>query len=297
MTLAVAVGATGAVLATSGCGDGDDPSGPDMKRVAWARYYLNGYPSLKDESPKSIGDALAGLEPTWVTGLVRFEAGQSAKEKTIDGYDAIRAAVRAKAPDSEFDVELNALEFTRPDEVTSQMDELREDFGNDGWFFDFFTPAYKLRPEVVDAAIENAHDHGEWIGGNTFGWHGDPSDPVVPEGADYLALADADFSLNLDDVKTMAQTIPILFHLRNNPDYPASEGCIYMKRWSTSKREAYVKKRASQQSEYDFAFAFPVFFPTCRAYPHAPQFDVVAFDAIRDAGMLTTIRDAMNEYD
>ena len=181
--LAIAVLAMGCLAGLAACGgDDDDPKGPDMTRVAWARQYLDGKNTLPHQTPKSIGDALAGLEPTWVTGLVRFENEQFPTKAELAAYDEIRDAVRAKAPDAEFDVELNALEFKTADELTEQMDKLREEYDNDGWFFDFFTPAYKARPEVVDAAIANAHDHGEWVGGNAFGWTGDPSSAAIPPG-------------------------------------------------------------------------------------------------------------------
>ena len=299
MRLTIAVLALGCLAGLAACGgdDDDDPKGPDMTRIAWARQYLDGKNTLPNQTPKSIGDALAGLEPTWVTGLVRLENEQFPTKDEVAAYDEIRDAVRAKAPDAEFDVELNALEFKTADELTGQMDKLREEYDNDGWFFDFFTPAYKARPEVVDAAIANAHGHGEWVGGNAFGWTGDPSSASIPPGADFIAVADADFSLDLNGVKEFAERVPILFHLRNNPDLPQSEGCIYMNRWSTGKREAYITKRAREQSKYDFSFAYPVFFPSCRASPHAPLLDVISFDSIRDPGMLSTIKGLMDKYD
>lgn len=299
MRLAIAAAALAGVCGLAACGDDDgggSGDGPDMTRVAWARVYLDGKPTLPNQTAKSVGDTLARLEPSWVTGLIRLEPGEKPPKSEIAAYKKIRDAVRAKAPDAEFDIELNALEYKSAEELQDQMRELREAFDNDGWFFDFFTPAYRKRPEVVDAAVTEAHDNGEWIGGNTFGWNEDPSNPVVPKDADFLAVADADFKLNLDAVKTLAETIPVLFHLRNNPDLPGSEGCIYMNSYSTSKREAYITRRAGEQAKYDFSFAYPVFFPTCRASPNAPLNDVVAFDSIRDANMLSTIEGLMHKY-
>jgi hypothetical protein len=290
----VAVGSAAGGLAACGGDDDNGAAGPDMRRIAYARAYQYGEFTIQKQTPESVGKALAALEPTWVTGVIRLRISDEITSEEVSGYDTIRSEVRAKSPDAAFGVELNALDYTTADSVVDKMSEVREKFGNDGWFFDFFTPAYDKRPAVVEAAIADAHDHGEFVGGNTFGWSKDPEHPTIPPGSDFLAVSDDDFRLDVGAVRTIAKQIPIVFHLRNNPGKPSSDGCVYINRYSTDKREAYISKRAREQSKYDFHFAYPVFFPTCE--PPSKGHDIVAFDALDDSSMLKTIEQLMDKY-
>jgi hypothetical protein len=296
--LGIAVGALVALSGVAACGgdDGGDVEGPDMTRVAYARAYQFGRFTLPKETPTDVGSALARLEPTWVTGLIRLKSKDTPTSTEVEGYDEIREAVRAESPDAEFDIELNALDYTTTEQVQSKMRDLRGTFDNDGWFFDFFTPAFQKRPEVMRAAISEAHDNGEWIGGNTFGWDKDPNDPVLPPGSDFLAVADNNFKLDLGAVRKLAQHTTVVYHLRNNPGKPRSDGCDYINRFSTGEREAYVRRRAREQKRADFHFAYPVFFPTCLARPNAAH-DIVSFDSIGDPTMLHTLERLMHKYD
>jgi hypothetical protein len=295
-SLAIALTASTALCGLAGCGGDDgDPAGPDMTRIAYARAYQNGKFTIPKETAADIGDALAPLEPTWVTGLIRLRIRDTVSDTEVSDYNTIRDAVRAKSPNAEFDVELNALDYDTPEEVEDKMRDVREAVHNDGWFFDFFTPAYDKRPEVVRAAITEAHDNGEWIGGNTFGWSKDPQNPVLPPDSDFLAIADENFKLNLPAARKLAQHLPIVFHLRNNPGNPRSEGCVWINRYTTNEREAYVRRRAREQKSADFHFAYPVFFPTCLASRRAAH-DIDAFNSIRDGSMLRTLGKLMGKY-
>jgi hypothetical protein len=296
ISLAIAVSASAALCGLAACGgDDDDPAGPDMTRIAYARAYQNGKSTVPKESPASIGEALARLEPTWVTGVMRLRIKDTPSDADVAGYEEIRKAVRAKSPDADFGVELNALDYTTPEAVQDKMRDVRGTIENEGWFFDFFTPAYDKRPEVVRAAISEAHDNGEWIGGNTFGWSKDPQNAVIPPGSDFLGISDDNFKLDLAAARKLAQQVPVVFHLRNNPGNPQSEGCVYINRYTTAEREAYVRRRAREQKSADFHFAYPVFFPTCLASRHAAH-DIDAFNSIRDGTMLGTIEGLMHKY-
>jgi len=294
--LAIAAAMLAALSGLAACGDddGSDVAGPDLSRIAYARAYQYGQFTVPGQTPESIGKALAELDPTWVLGLSRVRAHDTPSSAELEGFETIRDTVRAKSPDAEFGLELNALEYKTPDDVEDKMGELRDAYDIHGWFFDFFTPAYDKNPDVVNAAISDAHEHGEWIGGNTFGWSKDPSHPVVPPQSDYLAVSDDNFKLDLPAVRQLAEHVPIVFHFRNNPANPRSEGCIYIDKYTTAEREAYVTRRASEQAKYDFHFAYPVFFPTC--FPQGKAHDVESFDAITDGSMLSTIERLMQKY-
>jgi hypothetical protein len=283
------------VLALAGCGDDGASSStdsPSRTRIVAARAYQHGTWVVPGETPDTVGKALASLKPTLVSGLIRYEPTEQVSEHEVDAWNKIRARVLAAVPDAHFGVELNALSYKTAEQVEQQMAEIRSKLDNNGWFFDFYTSAFKQRPEVVKAAIESAHSNGEWVGGNVFGLG---HDPVVPPGSDYLAAQDSgDFRLNLAAVAKLAKRIPVAVHLGNSPADPSSPGCRFIKELETAEREAYVTKRAQQQKANDFRFAYPVAFPEC---DFKPPKGLVAFNAIDDRSMMPTIQRLLDRYD
>ncbi len=206
----------------------------------------------------------------------------------------MRDTVRAEAPDAQFDIELNALEYQTADEITAMMDKLRPSFDNDGWFFDFYTPAYAKYPDAVEAAVENAHRNGEWIGGNAFGIDKDP--PIPPE-TDFIAVQDFRFRIDLPAVHKLAEKLPVVFHLGNSPGQASSDGCQFIEELSTPRRIAYITERAKQQAANDFRFGYPVFFPECERPSTSSNPGVYTYEAPRDGPMMKTIGELMNRYD
>ena len=287
-----------ALSTTAGCGgettsDATQAPGPPARTpIAAVRIYQHGTWTVPGETPDTVGKALAALKPTLVSGLIRYEPTEVVKDHEVDAWNKVRTRVLAASPGAHFWIELNAVSYKTPEQVEQQMQEIRAKLDNNGWFFDFFTTAYQQRPEVIEAAINSAHENGEWVGGNVFGLG---HDPPVPPGADYLAVQDSgDFRIDLAEVRKLAQKIPIAFHLGNSPGDPRSSGCRFIKQLETEQREAYVTMRARQQQASDFRFAYPVLFPECDFQP--PK-GLISFDAIRDGSMLPTITRLMDRYD
>lgn len=288
-----------AIATAAGCGDGDDPgtsdpSGPDGSRIASVRVYQHGNWTVPKQTPESVGKALAGLKPTWVSSLIRFEAGEKPTADEQSAWKTITDAVRGASPDADFGIELNALEYKSADDLTEMMSTVRSSFDNDGWFFDFYTPAYKDRPDVVEAAIADAHDNGEWIGGNAFGLD---QDPPVPPGSDFIAVQDFRFKIDLAAVRKLAEKIPVVFHLGNSPAAASSDGCAFINEFTTPRRGAYATERAGQQAENHFRFAYPVFFPECFIGPSGSDAALTSYDAPSDDPMLDTIERLLDRYD
>ena len=287
------------LLTAAGCGGGDDsttdttqtPGPPERTRIVSARVYQHGTWVVPGETPDTVGQALASLKPSLVSGLIRFEPGESVKDHEVDAWNTIRQRVLHASPGAHFGIELNALSYTSADQVSEQMAEIRSKLDPSGWFFDFYTPAYKRRPDVVEAAIKSAHENGEWVGGNAFGLG---QDPKVPPGSDYLAVQDIDFALNLSRVRALAKEIPVAVHLGNNPGHPNSSGCLFINKLDTDKREAYVRMRAGQQKANDFRFAYPVLFPEGT---YKPPKGLISFNAIKDGSMMPTIKQLLDRYD
>ena len=282
-----------ALVAPAGCGSDDDggsPGPPSAARVVSARVYQGGQWVVNGETPATIGAALAKLRPTYVGSLLRFQAGEEVAAREIRAWNSIREAVRRSSPDAKFSVELNGLEYETPGDVTEMMGKVRDAVDLDGWLFDFYTPAAKRRPEVMEAAVQDAHDNGEFLGGNAFGIS---KDPPIPDGTDYVAVQDTDFRIDLDAVRVLARRAPVFFHLNNAPEIAASGGCRFINDLDDAERRAYVSLRARQQRSYDFRFAYPVFFPECEGKGEG----VYAYNAVKDPPIMRTIASLLDRYD
>lgn len=296
---AVGLAALTICLGLTSCGGGSDddnpsgPLGPAQDRVVSVRVYQHGAWTVFGETPKTVGAAIARLEPAWVSSLIRLSSTEALGADEISAWNTIRKLVRDKVPEAQFDIELNALEYKSADDLVAMMEKVRAKLGNEGWFFDFYTPAYEKSPEVVEAAIANAHEHGEWIGGNAFGLG---NDPKVPPSSDFIAVQDFRFKIDLAGVRALAKQAPTAFHLGNSPADPNSDGCVFIEKLTAAERVAYVTKRAKQQAANDFRFAYPVFFPECEKPGNDPN-SLFSYNALKDPPMMSTIEGLLSKND
>jgi hypothetical protein len=251
-----------------------------LRRVVHARLYQHDEWTLDAQTPETAAAAIAGLRPTWVAGLVRLDADEAVLPAQVAAFDLVRERVRETSPDAHFDLVLNAQHYETPERITARMSELYDLFHNDVWFFDFWTPAHRERPEVVRAAIRWAHEHDQLVGGNPFGWRDDPRS--FPPGSDFVTVDDHDFELDVRALARLAELVPVAFHINNNSQNGAtSEACVFIHDLSTDERIDYVGRRARNQDEQRYRMMYPVFFPTCPIGE--------AYDAARDGTMLDTI--------
>jgi hypothetical protein len=174
------------------------------------------------------------------------------------------------------------------------MSKIRTRFGNDGWMFDFYTPGYRDFPKAVEAAIADAHENGEWIGGNAFGLS---ADPKVPPGSDFIAVQDFGFQIDLKAVRRLAQQVPVVYHLGNTPQLANSDGCVWIRELTTEKRVAFLKHRAAQQSTYNFHMSYPVLFPECQRHRNQPGQELIAYNATHDDPMMDRIGQLMDQFE
>ncbi len=267
---------------------------PNGGRIAIARMYQDGQFTAKRESPTSIGAGLAALKPTYVPTLLRFSAGQKVRPREVRGWNTVVAAVRQTSPDAQFSVELNALEYPTAAKVRRMMARVRAAVNPDGWLFDFYTPAARKKPKVIRAAIAYAHANGEFMGGNAFGI---ANDPPVPAGTDYIAVQDTNFHINFPAVRRLAARTTVFFHLGNSPNLNYSDGCKFIEDYSTPKRIAYVRMRASQQEANHFRFAYPVLFPECERNRGHAEATIFTYNAFRDEPMIDAISGLMDQYE
>src|SRR5688572_9735514 len=286
---AVLVAIAVAWIPAASSGDHPDPIIPGpatfpqkMQRIVAARVLHTRLSVVRNTNARRIGRSLAGLRPTWVSGMIRYARGQHPKKDEVRAWREITGIVRATNPAVGFDVTLNAKQYRNGQEIQRMMHRVRKKLNNDGWFFDFYSRAYRKRPRMIRAAIANAHAHGEWIGGNIFGIErkGRP----LPMRSDFLAVQDFRLRLNLRAVARFNGRVPLLYHIENDPDRPLSGGCQFIKEMSTAKRTALVRRRARQQARYGFRFQYPVLLPQCLRHRRDRTF-LQAYNAFRDPPM------------
>ncbi len=302
--LAAAVVAIAVVsLPATSSGDHPDPIVPGpatfpqrLDRIVSARVHHTRLSVVRNTNARRIGRSLAGLHPTWVTGMIRYAKGQHPNRDERRAWREITRIVRATNPQAGFDVTLNAKQYRDGGEIQRMMHRVRSKLHNDGWFFDFYSKAYRKRPRMIRAAIANAHAHGEWIGGNVFGLK---RKRKMPMRSDFLSVQDFRLRLNLNAVRGLGRLIPVVYHLNNDPGRKSSGGCHFIRRLTTKGRRELIQRRAAQQAKYRFRVSYPVLFPECirsRPGPGSRTF-LYSYNAFRDPPMGRTIIRLLNLYD
>jgi hypothetical protein len=252
----------------------------------WVMRDPNGGANRQDAS--SAAAALAGLRPSYISGLVYLQNGTVVTQGMADDFRTIRAAARAANPDVRIDVEISLnpsppppkLPFASADALVAQMAVVDCQLHPDAWIFDFYSNAQQVHPDWIVAAIGYAHAHGQLVGGNVFGGQ-------VPPGSDFVAFVDKavagssfGFDFNLAEVESLRRSSPstlLVGHLQSNPQNgPTTESCVYSNDWDQPTRAAYLRHWASSQQDVGFRFFYPVFYPLC---PGA-----IAFDSTLDLG-------------
>ena len=267
-----------------------------LSRIISVRVYHTRIPTVRNSNSRRIAASLASLHPSWVSGLIRYARGQHPNHAEVRAWRKITQVVRAASPEAQFDVTLNARHYHTGDQLTRMMGRVRSELHNDGWFFDFYSPAYRRHPRMIRAAIASAHANGEWIGGNVFGLSNRP--PVLPMRSDFLAVQDFRLKLDLPAVQELSTQLPIVYHLNNDPDRPRGGGCRFIERFSNARRRALIRHRAAQQARYGFRVSYPALFPECiRERRHGSGSFLYSYNAFRDPPMAKAIRRLLDRYD
>lgn len=263
-------------------------------RIVSARFFHTRISTVRNSTAARVGRSLASLEPTWVTGLLRYARHQYPSGAEVRAWRKIRRKVRARSPGAQFDVVLNAEHYRTPAAIRLTMRRLRAKLGNEGWFFDFFSNAFQKHPRMVRAAIASAHRNGEWIGGNVFGIARLRS---LPSKADFFSVQDNVFNLNLRAVRRLATGERVIYHLNSDPAHPRSGGCRFIQRLNTRQRMALIRRRAAQQVRIGFRFSYPVLFPQCIRPRKGGGSFLAAYNAFRDPPMAREIGRLLDLYD
>ena len=268
---------------------------PSQSRIVSARVWHTRIPTVPNTNARRLGRSLASLRPTWVTGLLRYARDQYPHRREVRAWHQIRRIVRTSSPAAQFDVVLNAMHYRTPRAVRTMMRRLRAKLNPEGWFFDFYSQAFRKHPRMIRAAINSAHGHGEWIGGNVFGI---ARHPPLPVHSDFFSVQDAGIHLNVRAVRDLAKRRPVMYHLHSDPDKPRSGGCRFIRSFSDKRRRAMLRGRARQQLEYGFRVSYPVLFPQClRRGPEGHRTFLRAFNAFRHPKVAREIARLLDRYD
>jgi hypothetical protein len=266
-----------------------------LSRVISARVRHTRLRPVRRSNARRIGRSLASLRPTWVTGTLRYARNQYPKRNEIRVWEEIRRIVRHHSPGAQFDLVLNAEQYRTPWAIRRTMQRLRAKLGPEGWFFDFVTSGFRKYPRMMRAAIDDAHAHGEWIGGNLFGIG---KRRKLPMRMDFWSVQDHVFHLNLPAVRRLSAMKPILYHLNSNPQRRRSGGCRFIQRLSTKQRVNLIRRRAAQQARYGFRFSYPALFPQCLISRGKGNGTFLrAYNAFRDPRVVGEIRTQLDRND
>lgn len=274
--------------------------GQMLRRVVHARAYQNHRWTIDHESPESVGRALASLRPTYVSGLLRIASDEAVSAEQARDFDTIRRIVWASSPECQFDVVLNGQQYETPAALRRRLETVDDAVRPDAWFFDFFYDAYTSGyRNPLDQAVDWAHEHRQYIGGNTT------QSDSVPR-SDFAALspvshagmvADGELDLKRDDIQRLhARGFAVLMHINNDPQFaPTTESCYFMGEsgiarydWGYDRRARWVGERARDQADWHFRFMYPVFFPECPIWH--------TYNAPRDRDMMSVFDDLARRY-
>lgn len=270
---------------------------PHMSRIVSARVHHTRIAVVRNSNARRIGQSLASLRPSWVTGMIRYAKGQHPTSAEIRAWHVITEIVRAASPTVQFDVTLNAKQYRNGHEIQRMMHRIRTRINNDGWFFDFYSKAFRKRSRMIRAAIASAHAHGEFIGGNAFGLvHRRP----MPMRSDFLSVQDyRHLTLNQAAVRRLSRHLPVVYHLNNDPGRPRSGGCRFITEFTSARRQKLIRHRANQQRMLGFRVSYPALFPECfrdRPGRGTGQF-LASYNLFRDPPMRKTVHRLLDVFD
>lgn len=275
-------------------------AGEAFRRVVAARIYqhdawmlpaADGYraaelPDPVDQHIAYVCDKLAELRPTYVSGLLRFDALEpvDAGSDQVRVYRGVRACLETAVDHQvRFDVVLNAIHYTKPQAMEGKpkystkrqaaralkdrLREIDEILQPDMIFFDFYSVPFNHSnwfPDALEEGIRWIHDdaqHIRYVGGNVWGMN-------VPDKSDFAVLDNFDrkHASGMDFVKEQAARLgtsyPVLMHIENNPNKRDGKGT----RWTSNGRSYRLdalKEHATSQNQSDYWYMYPVFFPLC----------------------------------
>jgi hypothetical protein len=257
-----------------------------MMRTVMARIFHKNTWTLYGLDANYVGDNLAKLQPTYVSGLLFLDDQTLLSEKHIQAYNTVREKVLKESPQCKFDLVLNPCQYKKAEDLVARMTEINAKIKVDIWFFDFYKAAYKDDYKVVKAAIEYAHTQGQLVGINEL-------TKSYLKMVDFATVHDG-FGVDMKTREQIAQLIeeykiPIGLQINSDPDKTNDDNIhTFTKKWEKHEREALIKRLAKNQITWRFRLMYPIFYPV--------YLQQHAYNAAKDGNIIQVCLDLMKVY-
>jgi hypothetical protein len=261
---------------------------PIFYRPVIARVYSFNQWTLPGENATTAGDAIASLEPSFVSGLIRLEYNNlTISPRMAQDYDAIRDAVLNSSPDAEFDIWLRANQYNSTSSLVAAMQSvLSQNVSFDAFSFDNL---YSLSPAEQVAVLSTAHAAGKLAGGS---WAGSTAPAVA---FDYLMTTDTMLQISSGTVAQIESFgAPVMLQINNGP-VPVdadneTEHYDWNFVWTDQQKSMFLTQAAENQSTDGYYFMYPVFWPAGSVTP--PTY----WDSLRDDSILALMKTLIQQY-
>ena len=304
--------ATGIGLAVAG---GGAPPNYALASAQWRRsvigrmYSFGQWALPASETPTSVGNTLASLNPTFVSGLVRVEAGgESMNSQILADFATVRSIVQATSPACLFDIWFRPTQYATAAALTTGVQAaIATGIPADVLSFDSFDSISAAYQQAARLLANNARKKllGD-INPNTPGSVSVAPDvattsdwPSVPGGGP-VSLASVGFMLGPAMATKLVPTavqdqIPLLLHINNGPNPVDSLGNAehvqYANVLNTQQRESFNLTAARLQADNGYAYMYGPFWPDVTVGPPS-----VYYDANSDDAMLAYLQQLMAQY-
>ena len=250
--------------------------GGTFDRIAAVQIYQGTQWALSGQSTANVGQALANFHPTEVSGLIRFQQGDTLTEQQIADYSAIRSAVLAVDPQCKFDFQIDASTITGDGTAAiATMQAVETALQPDLWFFSLYSQAYQSNPKGLASVVAWAHAQGEAVGGDVTNTTAPPNSDYAAVNDHFIRPASATGGLSAAEINVIeadtnfTRPLPVIAHLNDAApaDSGLSEPQVFINPtgsagfWNQSMRIQYVTSLAQSQAAWRYSLMYPVFSP------------------------------------
>jgi hypothetical protein len=261
---------------------------PIFYRPVIARVYSFNQWTLPEENVTTVGDAIASLKPSFVSGLIRLEYDNlTISPRMAHDYNAIREIVLNSSPDARFDIWLRANQYNTTSSLVAAMRSvLSRNISFDAFSFDDLN---SLSPAEQTAILNTAHAAGKLVGGD---WTGSTAPAIV---FDYLMTTDTMLQISSSSTAQIESFgAPVMLHI-NNGATPVdvnnqTEHYDWNFVWTDQQKSAFLTQAAENQSADGYYFMYPVFWPAGSVTP--PTY----WESLKDDSMLALMQTLIQQY-
>lgn len=261
-------------------------------RPVSANVYAFGAWSAPGETPTTVGNALASLNPSFVSGLIRVEpGGETLTAQMLADYATIKKIVQTVNPLCLFDIRVRSSFYSTPAALTSAVQAIvANGIQIDAISFDSFD---SLSGAMQAAAVAVAHASGKLciadLNPNTFTTFSGGAQP------DIVATSDWNWQLGPNMANVVATGVPIVLHINNGALPVDGSGQTQHFNWnqtfSTAQRQTWITQMAQLQAVVGFSLMYPVLWPTNVVGP-----PLTVYDSITDDGMMAFMQGVAYQY-